>query len=39
MRYEDEKFIIYYNECDKDYINLLVKLLMKDLLLFVISSV
>ena len=25
MRYEDEKFIIYYNECDKDYINLLVK--------------
>ena len=25
MRYEDEKFIIYYNECDKDYVNLLVK--------------
>lgn len=25
MRYEDDKFIIYYNECDKDYINLLVK--------------
>ena len=25
MRYEDEKFIIYYNECDKDYSNLLVK--------------
>lgn len=27
MRYEDEKFIIYYNECDKKYIDLLVKLL------------
>ena len=25
MKYEDEKFIIYYNECDKEYINLLVK--------------
>lgn len=25
MRYEDEKFIIYYNECDKRYIELLVK--------------
>lgn len=25
MRYEDEKFIIYYNECDKEYIELLVK--------------
>lgn len=25
MIYEDEKFIIYYNECDKRYIELLVK--------------
>ena len=25
MRYEDEKFIIYYNECDKRYIELLVR--------------
>ena len=25
MRCEDDKFIIYYNKCDKDYINLLVK--------------
>lgn len=25
MRYEDDKFIIYYNECDKKYIELLVK--------------
>jgi hypothetical protein len=25
MKYEDEKFIIYYNECDKRYIELLVK--------------
>lgn len=25
MRYEDEKFIIYYNDCDKRYIELLVK--------------
>lgn len=25
MRYKDEKFIIYYNDCDKRYIELLVK--------------
>lgn len=25
MRYEDEKFIIYYTECDKRYIELLIK--------------
>lgn len=27
MKYEDSKYIIYYNECDKRYIDLLVRLL------------